>query len=426
MSFARQSLHRLIALTIALLSLALVPAAQALPEDFGLPKFKYSPFYVPPTPLPDGKPGDIIRAERLDFSRAITKPPKGTIGWRVMYLSTRATGEPVAVTGTVLMRSDVVPAQGAENRPIVSYGNEAQGMGDNCAVSRLLVYGHTGEIALWQDLLKAGYAVASSDLEGLGTPDVHTFGVTAAGARNVLDILRAARNLEEAGLPKNGPLGLFGYSQGGAAIGGAAEIASTYAPDLKITAAAFGGAPINPINVSRYADGSFFASLNFAASAGYDAAYPELDLDSFLNAKGRAIQKTIYGSCIEMIFPLANKRTSGTLKPGMDPRNDPRWIKRFAENTLGADPAKAPQFPTYYFHAQLDQASPLKDARKLRRAYCAGKTPLRYIEIPAMEHVAAGPVWVPQMAKWLRTQFDGKTDAGNCGKGMVLGFLTEQ
>lgn len=424
MSFARQSLHRLIALTIALLStLALAPAAQALPEDFGLPKFKYSPFYVPPTPLPAGQPGDLIRAERLDFSRAVTKPPKGTIGWRVMYLSTRATGEPVAVTGTVLLRPDVIPAQGVESRPIVSYGNEAQGLGDNCAVSRLLVYGHTGEIALWQDLLKAGYAVASSDLEGLGTPDVHTFGVTASGARNVLDMLRAARNLEAAGLPKDGPLGLFGYSQGGAAVGGAAEIASTYAPDLKITAAAFGGAPINPINVSKFANGSFFSSLNFAASAGYDAAYPELDLDSFVNEKGAAIKKKVYGSCIEMIFPLAFKSTSGTLKPGKDPLTDPRWVKRFQENTLGQG---APQFPTYYFHAQLDQASPLKDARKLRRAYCGGKTPLRYIEIPAMEHVAAGPVWVPQMAKWLRTQFDGKTDAGNCGKGMVLGFLTEQ
>lgn len=424
MSLARQSLHRLIALAISLLSIAvLAPSAQALPEDFGLPKFQYSPFYVPPTPLPAGQPGDIIRSERLDFSRAITKPPKGTIGWRVMYLSTRATGEPIAVTGTVLLRSDVVPAQGAANRPIVSYGNEAQGLGDNCAVSRLLIYGHTGEIALWQDLLKAGYAVASTDFEGLGTPDVHTFGVTQSGARNVLDMLRAARNLQEAGLPKDGPLGLFGYSQGGAAVGGAAEIAATYAPELKITAAAFGGAPINPLNVSKYANGSFFSSVNFAAAAGYDAAYPELDLKSFLNDKGLALNKKIYGSCIEMIFPLAFKSSSGTLKPGLNPYKDPRWLKRFDENTLGKS---APQFPTYYFHAQLDQASPLRDARLLRKAYCAGKTPLRYLEIPAMEHVAAGPVWVPQAAKWLRTQFDGKTDAGNCGKGMVLGFLTEQ
>jgi hypothetical protein len=422
-SFARQWLHRLIVLVVFASAGAVASPAQALPEDFGLPKFQYSAFYVPPAPLPAGQPGDIIRAERLDFSHAVTRPPAGTIGWRVMYRSTSATAAPIAVTGTVLLRTDVTPAQGAAQRPIVAYGNEAQGLGDNCAVSRLLVHGHTGEIALWQDLLKAGYAVASTDFEGLGTPDVHTFGVTASGARNMLDMLRAARNLDAAQLPKDGPLGLFGYSQGGAAAGFAAEIAATYAPELKITAAAFGGAPINPISVSRYANGSFFSSVNFGASVGYDAAYPELDLDSFLNEKGQALKKKIYGACIEMIFPLAFKNNAGTLRPGKDPLTDPRWKVRFAENTLGQS---APQFPIYYYHAQLDQASPVRDARTLRRAYCAGKSPLRYLEIPAMEHVATGPVWVPQSAKWLRARFEGKPDAGNCGKGMILGFLTEQ
>ncbi|MFT4036242.1 MAG: lipase family protein [Patulibacter sp.] len=421
MSFVRSLLHRLIALAALLLPLAVVaPAAHASPEDFGLPAFKYSAFYLPPSPLPAGQPGDILKAEKMDFSHAITKPPSGTQGWRVMYLSTSALGTPIAVTGTVLLRPDQAPKQGVENRPIVAYGNEAQGLGDNCAVSRLLWYGHTGEIALWQDLIRAGYAVVSTDYEGLGTPDVHTFGVNVSAGHTMLDMIRAARNLEAANLPKNGPVGLFGYSQGAGAAGLAAELQPTYAPELKITAAAFGGAPINPVSVSRNADGAFFASINFAASVGYDAAYPELDLDSFLNAKGDAMKQKTYTSCIEMIFPLAGARSKSYLKSGMDPLKDSRWLARFKENTLGEHPPTG--YPVYYYHAQGDEASPYRDAVTLRRRYCAGGTPLRFVQVVGLEHVATGPLWVPQAAKWLAARFEGKPDKGNCYRNDIFGF----
>lgn len=425
MPFLRQSLRRLLAVVAFVVPLcAVVPAAHANPEDFGLPPFKYSEFYIPPSPLPAGKPGDILKAEPMDFSRAITKPPRGTIGWRVMYLSTSALGKPIAVTGTVLLNPNIVPKEGVDNRPIVSYGNEAQGLGDNCAVSRLLWYGHTGEIALWSDLIRAGYAVASTDYEGLGTPDVHTFGVNVSGAHTMLDMLRAARNLEQAHLPKNGPLGLFGYSQGAGAATMAAELQPTYAPDLKITAAAMGGAPINPVSVSRNADGAFFASINFGASVGYDTAYPELDLDSFLNAKGLAMKKKVYGSCIEMIFPMAGARSKSYLKPGMDPLKDPRWLARFKENTPGDHPPLG--YPVYYYHALWDEASPFRDAVTLRRKWCDGGTDLRFVEVLGLEHVSTGPVWVPQAAKWLAARFEGKPDPGNCGKNNIFGLPSDK
>jgi hypothetical protein len=418
----RRYLLALLALA-ATFGLAAAPAsADSNQTDWGLPPFKYNPFYVPPAPLPAGKPGDLIRAERLDFSHGLSKMPPGMIGWRVMYLSTTAMGAPVAVTGTVLLNPDKIPALGVDRRPIVAYGNEAQGLGDNCAVSRLLAYGQSGEVDMWKQLIRAGYAVVSSDLEGLGTPDVHPFGVTRPAAQNVLDSLRAARNLEAAHLPKDGPLGMFGYSQGGASVGMAAEIQPEYAPELKITAAAFGGAPINPLHVSKYVEGGLFASVNFGASVGYDAAYPELDLDGFLNAKGAAIKKRVYGACIDMIFQVSGSRSKRYLKPGLNPLTDARWLKRFDENSLGHQP---PKFPMYYWHAQFDEASPLKDARGLRRDWCGGGTQLRYVELPVLDHVYGGPWWVDQASKWLVAQLEGQApDTGNCRSGSsgILGL----
>ena len=399
-----------LAFVVALFAAPQVASAAIKLSDI-LPKATYPAFYIPPSPLPAGQPGDIIRWQEMSFKKAITKPRRGVKGYLVMYLSTSATGQPIAVTGTVLVPKEL-PKGGVENRPIIGYGNEAQGLGDNCAVSRLLRFGHTGELALTDPLLYRGYAVASTDYEGLGTPAVHTFGVTNSSSRNVLDMVRAAQRLEAAQLPKNGPVALFGYSQGGAAVGGAAEIAPTYAPELNIKGAAMGGAPIEPATFSRANDGKLFASVNIAASAGYDAAYPELDIKSFLNEAGLEANAATYNSCIEAIFTYANKKTASYLKPGKDPLTDPAWMKRFEENTLGH---VAPKFPTYMFHAVYDQAVPYRMATRLRRNWCGGGTPLRFEGLYLFEHVSAGPLWMPQAAKWVQRQLEGTPDKGNCG-----------
>ena len=59
-------------------------------------------FYLPPNPLPDGLPGDIIRAEPTD-AYLVPGVRLRAQAWRVLYRSTGAVGEPTAVSGTVLV-----------------------------------------------------------------------------------------------------------------------------------------------------------------------------------------------------------------------------------------------------------------------------------------------------------------------------------
>ena len=47
--------------------------------------------------------------------------------------------------------------------------------------------------------MDAGYVLAATDYQGLGTPGPHPYLVGAAEAMNALDSVRAARNLTEAG-----------------------------------------------------------------------------------------------------------------------------------------------------------------------------------------------------------------------------------
>lgn len=417
---SRQYRRKLIAL-LALFVAAIVGGsgaapAQATPRDnyITLPKATYPKFYVPPSPLPAGKPGDLIRWRTMSFQRSLEKPPRGSRGYMMMYLSTSATGEPIAVTAYLIIPDGHPPRGGVENRPIVGYGNEAMGLGDNCAQSRVLEWGKSGEITLFAPMLKLGYAVVASDYEGLGTPAVHTFGVAKSAAHSILDSIRAARNLQEAMLPKDGPVALFGYSQGGQGVASGAELQPTYAPDVKLTAVAAGGVPIDPAKFTRYNSGKFFSAVNFAASAGYDAAYPELNLrEEFLNERGLKGNDAAMNACIESTFAVPFRMSSAYLKPGKDPVTDPRWVKRFKENTPGAMPPQ--DVPVLYFHAIGDQASPYSAATQLRRDWCGGGTNLSFYGIPLFEHVSTGPVYMPEAAKWVRARFEGRPATGNCG-----------
>ncbi|MDQ8045079.1 MAG: lipase family protein [Solirubrobacteraceae bacterium] len=408
--------RRVLALFAFLIAIvAPVATAQAAQTDtyIDLPQHKYPAFYVPPSPLPPGQPGEIIRWREMGFNKSLTKPPQGTKGYLVMYHSRSALGQDIAVVGYVLVPVAYNLPPGMTQRPIIGYGNEAMGLGDNCAQSAVLQYGNSGEVALYTLMLKKGYAIAATDYEGLGTPQVHTFGVTMSAAHTTLDMIRAARNLEAAQLPKNGPVGLLGYSQGGGAVTGAEEQQPTYAPDVKLTAVAAGGAPTNPLMFAKWNDGKIFSAVELAASMGYDAAYPELDLyNGFMNDRGKIAYQHGLNGCIEMVFSLPNRKIADYLQPGKNPLTDPRWLARFKENTIGLLP---PKIPTYYFHGMFDQAVPYKGALELRKRWCAGGTPLHFQTI-IDEHVSAAPLWMPNAEKWLDARMRGRPDKGNCGK----------
>jgi hypothetical protein len=409
-----RSLRRLVAALAFALAIAL-PAATAhaatVDHYIDLPAHKYPAFYVPPSPLPYGAPGTIIRWRPMGFSAALTKPPHGTVGYLVMYHSTSALGQDIAVTGYVLVPEGYNLPPGQTQRPIIGYGNEAMGLGDDCAQSSVLQWGNSGEVALYQNLLKKGYAIAASDYEGLGTPAVHTFGVTLSAAHTTLDMVRAARNLTADGLPSNGPVGLLGSSQGGAAVIGAEEQQPTYAPDVHLTAVAGGGAPIDPLAFGKYNSGHVFSAVELAASMGYDAAYNLNLYNGFLNDRGKIAYQHGLSSCIEAVLELPFRRISSYLQPGKDPLTDPAWIARFKENTLGNLP---PKVETLYFHSLFDEAAPYYSTFAFRKKYCAAGTPLRFKTILG-EHVSTAPLWMPWAENWLDARMRGIPDKGNCG-----------
>ena len=214
-------------------------------------------FYDPPSPLPEGRPGDVIRAEPMD-AYLVPGLRLRARAWRVLYRSTSATGEPTAVSGTVL----IPRGRSRSARPLIGYAIGTHGIGDAAAPSRLLSRGLEWEAGLMAMALARGWAVAITDYQGLGTPGDHTYMVGRALGPNVLDSMRAARSLDPEALPGDGPAAIIGYSEGGAAAAWAAQLQPTYAPDVPLAGVVAGAAAANVEVAGPSLDGTLLLVLH--------------------------------------------------------------------------------------------------------------------------------------------------------------------
>ena len=133
------------------------------------------------------EPGAYRSAEfEPSFSYTVgPRPADGPAAWRMMYLSESIQGEPIAVTGTAVVPSIAAPDGG---RPILSVAHGTTGIADQCAPS----HDPSSDVAAHIRYVNAGYLVAFSDYEGLGTPGRHPYVVGESEGRSVLDAATAA------------------------------------------------------------------------------------------------------------------------------------------------------------------------------------------------------------------------------------------
>jgi uncharacterized membrane protein HdeD (DUF308 family) len=189
------------------------------------------PFYAAPSPLPHGPAGTVIRSELVPHFYP------GALTYRVLYKSTGFDGRPSAVSGLVVVPEGPAPRAG---RRILAFTHPTVGVASDCAPSLQ----HVGAGQLIQGLgsfLAAGYVVAATDYQGLGTGGVTPDLIGRVEAMNALDSVRAAHRLHaaHAGLD----FAVWGASQGGQAALFTGELAGAYAPGLHLVGVA-AGAPV--------------------------------------------------------------------------------------------------------------------------------------------------------------------------------------
>ncbi|MFH8345853.1 lipase family protein [Streptomyces sp. NPDC018045] len=387
-------------------------AATALTLSLGLTNAtatQSSPPYAASARADSARPGDIVRAAPTSF-HPLPGQPTRTRAWHMEYRSTTAKGAPNVVSGTV-----IVPDDGRTGpRPLVTYAVGTVGLADTCAPSAGFPKGTTVEANLIQQLTARGWAVAVTDYEGLGTPGDHTYTVGRAEGQAVLDAARAAQRLPgavQAGVTKDSPVGIMGYSQGGQASSWAAELHGTYAPELKVKGTATGGVPADLLKVADFNNGNIGAGLILMAAVGQDAAFPELDLAKYLNAKGRHYVDFMKRNCvaIDAIAGAFKKISDVTVR---NPLYEADWQQRLRASDLGT---RKPDAPVFLYHGTLDELIPYGVGKQLRADWCAKGTEVRWATIPLGEHVVGAIAGAVPAANWLADRFAGKPARANCG-----------
>ena len=395
----------------------------------------YQEFYTPPDPLPPGAPGDLIRTEP---SRLVLEP-SGQLGMimadatRIMYRSTDVHGNPMAVTGTYFEPYNDWPGGGP--RPLIVYGPGTQGQGDQCAPSRQFNQGihwrpfldlaFNYEELFVSTMVARGFAIVMTDYQGLGTPGLHTYVGRVPQADAMLDAARAAKKLPDTSLKPDGPLAFWGYSQGGGAAAAAAELASSYAPELNVVGTYAGAPPADLKELFPYADGSVLVGAVGYALNSVITAYPE---------HADAIRSKLTPRGEDMLFKVADQCVAETLAKFMFRHlqpyftedinqlvNEEPFSSLFDEQRLGRF---KPNAPVMILSNRFDPLVPWTGANQLGRDWCAQGADVEFwtneeppfLNKAIINHALPMLVDGERAMQWVADRFNGVPTTPNCGE----------
>ncbi len=398
---------------------------------------QYEEFYTPPDPLPPGQPGDLIRTE----PSRLALEPSGQLGayvgtgTRIMYRSTDAQGNPVAVTGTYIEPD--VPWPGNGPRPLLAYATGPYGAGEQCAPSRLFNQGihfsqgfdltlnvEEGWIAT---MLARGFAIVVTDGVGMGIhgPQSPQWLNREAAGTAMLDAARAAMKLPDTSLDPHGPVAFWGYASGGQASLSAAELASTYAPELDIVGT-FADAPVTDVVAAiPDIDGNFLAVLAGYLIRGIIAAYPQTEepIRDVLTPRGLQMLDWSGHTCL--------------LQGGVDYafRHLEFWFNTDLNALISNDPFKSllaaqrvgnikPEGPVYISHNRWDPLIPYQAARQTAADWCTMGADVEFWtneQPPLFNKTDINNLLQPYVdgersMAWVTDRFNGVPTTPNCGQ----------
>ncbi|AIY41818.1 hypothetical protein LT85_2660 [Collimonas arenae] len=285
---------------------ALTPQSQAFTADGGVSAFYRWNGTIPSTP------GVLLQQEPLPATQVL---PNAAQGIRILYSSTDGDDGKTAnyVSGDLQLPKGQPPVGGW---PVIAWSHGTVGVADICAPS------WTGRDSRDVDYLDAwlaqGYAVVSTDYQGLGTPGLHPYLHARAEAYSVLDSVRAViKNFPQL----SSSVVIVGQSQGAQGAIATAAYAPAYAPELKLLGTVATGVPYQLESVLAYLNAltaqvpttgftSVLGTLEAYAWLGYATAervVPNFLLSDHLTVKGKAFYAVVASQCLGPIEDNINQ-----------------------------------------------------------------------------------------------------------------------
>jgi alpha-beta hydrolase superfamily lysophospholipase len=361
---------------------------------------RLQPFYETPAGFAAAKPGAILKRQRMAI-----KVPFGGTAERILYRSERLDGTPTVSSGIVF-----TPAGTRTNRPVVAWAHGTIGFGDACAPSRSAT--PLANLRWLGGMLQRGWVVTATDYAGLGTAGTSRYLIGRDEASDVLNSVRAARNLD----PRAGNrFALWGHSQGGHAALWSAREAARYAPELDLVATAAGAPAAELVPLFTEQEGSTVSwVIGPDVTAAWPSVYPGLNVDGVVSRRGRADADMISRQCaVQSGIGAIIRHAFNQRFFKQDPMADPSWRKAAERQT---PVPLAPAQPLLVAQSLSDQVVLPDTTARLAKAWCASGSNLTTLWIDQVTHQQTAVVTGPAVTEWLGDRFAGKPTHPTCGQ----------
>lgn len=424
--------------TAALVSALCLSPAAAMAE------VAVAPFYEAVMKMkPEGRLGQVISRER------IATPVKGARAWRIAYISSDLNDRKTISTALVIAPKGKAPAGG---RPLVTWAHGTTGTAANCAPSQMLnpaqplneyflVGGNSWTdygVPSIEEFIAAGYVVAATDYQGLGSAGKHQYAVSVTNGRDAINAARAAASMKDTGAGKK--VVTIGWSQGGgatiAAAGQPGYIAQkgTARDGLDFV----GFVAMAPVDAAAAAPDSFDAATadkfitelgkSFSANVfdfahfsmnlwGIQAAFPgKLKMtDIFTEEGARALDEIYSNKCMHAGSDTINFTYGNTYSALVRPdlRNTLAWAQSL--KTISVDHTVKPTAPVIIYYGSHDTTLPPVMGEIYRKRLCGIHANVARVQLPGdQNHFTTPGVSAPLYLPWIRDRFAGKAAEDGC------------
>jgi pimeloyl-ACP methyl ester carboxylesterase len=399
----RTLLARLVG-TLGLCRKLMLAAALSL-SCFASPASAQTSFYDAPRSELAGQPGTLVRQEIIDGA------PLGATAYRVLYRSTGMKGEPIFVSGVVIVPQGTPPPQG---RPIVAWAHPTSGVSPRCAASLAIFLFQ--QIQGLRSFIEQGYVVAATDYPGLGTPETHPYLVGGSEARAVLDSVRVASTMPGSGGGTR--FTVWGHSQGGQAALFTGILAKTYAPELTLLGVA-AAAPATDLVTLMNDDLGSVGGKNITAMTlwSWHRVYG-VPLDNIVDPRAMPTVDRLAQECIEGPFDLLERqRTEKPLEQHFltveDPADIEPWHSLLKANSPGPLPANVPVFLA---QGTIDQIIRPDVTRNYMSKLCASGSKVKMMILPNIGHGRAAQASTASVVRWTADRFAGEEAPNDCAQ----------
>lgn len=357
-------------------------------------------------------PAHAKSAGMMITSTPMADAPQGMQAWRIRYYGTNDRGQIEEMTGVVIAPTGIPSRLG---RPILAWAHGTWGVDDKCTPSTSKNF-FTATPAL-TEMIARGYVVVAPDYAGLGTSQPHPYLIGTSAGYSVLDAVRAAKGIADAGAGSR--FAVWGESQGGHAALWTGQLARQHAPELTLVGVAAAAPPTDLIeNLTGGTDPSVRAFLTAFTAHSWSQHFGFSLRTLGSKSTGDLINRLSKNSCVT----LGAKPRIGTIigVAVLRARLKNVDLGRIAPwKDIARDNSPTPRdYGVPFLIAQNDADAIVSPAvtKDFVRKLCRSGASLEYISIIGEGgHATSAADSATETMNWIDARFAGQTAPSDCG-----------